>query len=191
MPLLIRKFGNATRIGTVVLDLEESFQESLTVTWSKERLATGAIASDHSQVEPQVYTITGAVSAIANPFSDPVGFGLSAGAEIADSLSPVDFELNSRWQDAKEDIKAIVRNREEFEYIGAGGRLRLVAEQHDSLIDFDVGDTYQFTLRCFELLRSTVITFGNPTDVGESIAGSGTETAKGPTRLGGPQEVAF
>ena len=67
MALLVRTLGNGTKIGTVVLDLEESVQESLDVTWSRERLATGAVASDHSQLEPETYTIQGSVSSLPNP----------------------------------------------------------------------------------------------------------------------------
>lgn len=190
MAVLIRQVDNA-RIGSVVLDLEESFSENMTVTWSEERIATGAVVSDHSQLEPEVFTIRGAVASLANPFTSPADFGQQLGSGIAENLSPVDLQLNTRVEDAREDIKAIVRNREQFEYIGAGGRLTVAAKSLENEFNFENGETYTFSMTVFRILRSTVETFANATALGDETAGSAIETAKGPTRLGGAVEHDF
>lgn len=191
MALVIRKLAGGAKIGTVVADAIVDYQESLEVAWSEERLADGSLASDHSQVQPERYTINGGVSNIPSPLLDSLlagGVGgltntlKQTGAAIADNVSPVALNLNTRRKDAEDDLKALVKAREEFDFIWSEGKVTMVAESLSQQRNFGTGDAYVFTLVGREILRGNVATLSNPSELSESLVGSGMEVAKGPSR---------
>lgn len=193
MALVIRKIGGGSQIGTVVLDAMISLSQRLEVQWSEERIATGARASDHSQILPKVYTITGGVSNLPSALLDAALTGGVSGlannlqaqaANAIDNLSPVETNLNTRAQDAQDDLEELVRAREEFEFVSFKGKFTLIPLTLETTADFNTGDSFQFTMTARELLRGEVTVISNPTDLSDSLVGSGTESAKGPTRLG-------
>lgn len=187
MALLTKKFGSSTQIGTVVLDVEISFAATFGTDFSDERLATGSRATDHSERRERRYTIRGGVSQVPQNFTgagaDNFESNLAAiGGQAIDTLSPVDTNLNTRAADARDTLIALAESGEQFVYIGAGGKLLLVATELQYEESFDVGEAFVFTLQCKELRLGTVDLVTNPNELSGDLAGSGSTTRLGPTR---------
>lgn len=156
-----------TTIGPVVCDCEVSVDHAISATFSERRIANGALASDHSQNDPDEITISGIVDSI-NPLTQ---------------LGVVSYLTGQYIQ--HERLASLVRARDEIEIVCSRGRFRVTARKYSLRADAKTGFSTQFTLTCKTVQRGTVKYLQLPTDASAAMNGAGQVSAQGGTNTTG------
>ena len=173
------------QVGDLAFDSEVAVQRGLEVEYTQNRIGAGVDLSDHPFVKPRVYTITGAISGIAQlqnigrPGFNGADNLADLGLGLLEGLTGLDF--SSRVQDFEARLIAAMEARNEFELISkVVGRKRVVILNYTSNTAEEDGDsaTYQLTLR--EVQRAG-LTIADAVEAALALNGSGGGTQGGPS----------
>lgn len=173
------------QVGDLAFDAEVSVQRGLDVQFTENRIGAGVELSEHSYVRPRTYSISGAVSGMAQlqNLGRPGFNGLEnladLGLGLLEGLTGLDF--SSRVQDFEARLIAAMEARNEFELISkVVGRKRVVILNYTSTTAAEDGDsaTYQLTLK--EVQRAG-LTIADAVEAALELNGSGGASQGGPS----------